>query len=377
MNNLIILFNPYYQNDVIEQHLKVLKENGQVAFGKVRSKLKTIEHQFEDKLHEIYESIDEKNYLQLFLTDYNSIYVVKVVKITSFDKSSLAPSYYKEKNLDVEKWYIISDMRQIVKDDFEKVRDDIFSNFKVPNYDNHSYAIYGNSYVYPLHVTMKEEIDYFQSEDENFRYYTNMFKSQKYLEIKQSLIKYSFGSVYTNQMHPNSIDNIISAELEYDENIDDPLYDFSSVVVKYSKTIEQEVYLFSKALFGYLIDKNSSLSTIPYSVQGKDYILEDILTHKPNLGTYKFLIKNNAIASSIDTYLEKNLKFFITKKFTWHINTLQAIRNETVHGSAPKPQEVKELRSKIIGVANESMLIDLVKHRIEFKYSKTKLESMK
>ena len=36
MNNLLILFNPYYQSDVVEQHLKLLIENEKVAFGKVK-----------------------------------------------------------------------------------------------------------------------------------------------------------------------------------------------------------------------------------------------------------------------------------------------------------------------------------------------------
>ena len=33
MQNLLILYNPYYQEDVIEQHLKVLMENKKVAFA--------------------------------------------------------------------------------------------------------------------------------------------------------------------------------------------------------------------------------------------------------------------------------------------------------------------------------------------------------
>lgn len=40
MKDLLILYNPYYQSNVIEEHLAVLKTHGQVAFGKVRSKLK-------------------------------------------------------------------------------------------------------------------------------------------------------------------------------------------------------------------------------------------------------------------------------------------------------------------------------------------------
>ena len=104
-------------------------ENQKVAFGKVRSKLKNIEHNFQDDLENIYKSVDSENYLQLFLTDYSSIYVAKVVKITNEDLYDLAPAYYKEKNLEVERWFLITDMRELVRNNFETVRDDIFSTF--------------------------------------------------------------------------------------------------------------------------------------------------------------------------------------------------------------------------------------------------------
>lgn len=37
---LLILYNPYYQSDVIESHLEILKTHGKVAFGKVKSKMR-------------------------------------------------------------------------------------------------------------------------------------------------------------------------------------------------------------------------------------------------------------------------------------------------------------------------------------------------
>ena len=148
MQNLIILYNPYYEKDVIEQHLKVLIENQKVAFGKVRSKLKNIEHNFQDDLENIYKSVDESNYLQLFLTDYSSIYVAKVVKITNEDLYDLAPSYYKEKNLEVETWFLIEDICEIVRNDFEKTRDEILANFTALNFGNHTYGVYGSNYIY-------------------------------------------------------------------------------------------------------------------------------------------------------------------------------------------------------------------------------------
>ena len=161
MKNLIILYNPYYQDDVIEQHLKVLIENEKVAFGKVKSKLKNMEQIFQKQLEEIYKSVSETNYLQLFLTDYSSIYVAKVVAVSNDDLYDLAPAYYKEKNLEVENWYVISDICEIVRNDFQKTRDEILANFTTTNFDNHTYAVYGNNYVYPLIVDMKYKIDYF------------------------------------------------------------------------------------------------------------------------------------------------------------------------------------------------------------------------
>jgi len=231
LQNLLILFNPYYKADVIEQHLNLLIENDKVAFGKIRSTLKNVEHGFQDELDSIYEQVNEENYLQLFLTDYSNIYVAKVVKITDENLLDIAPSYYKD--LEVEKWFMITDMREILRNDFENVRENIFSNFKTPNFNDRSYAIYGNNYVYPLIIDMKTEIDYFKSSDDEFRHYPNMFKSPEYLEIKNSFIQFSFGDKWTNKMNPNSLDNIISAEMEYMQNRLNPLYDFSTVIIKY------------------------------------------------------------------------------------------------------------------------------------------------
>lgn len=103
MNHLLILYNPYYQEDVIKQHLSILQEKSQVAFGKIKSKLNDQEKQ--NSLEEIYQSTNEENFLQLFLSDYANLFVAKVVKISKNVDESLIPSYYKEKNLEVEDFF--------------------------------------------------------------------------------------------------------------------------------------------------------------------------------------------------------------------------------------------------------------------------------
>lgn len=179
MNNLLILYNPKYQSDLINAHLNVLRECGEVAFGKVQVKNNDMTHPFKAQLEKIYSATNEKDFTQLFITDYASLYVAKVVKITHDDCAMLAPSYYKEKDLKVDSWFIITDMREIYRNDFESVRDYFLANITMPLRDNHTYALYGNNYVYPLII--KQDQNYFENE---VLYYKNIYKTQKYLDTK-------------------------------------------------------------------------------------------------------------------------------------------------------------------------------------------------
>ncbi|MEA2049846.1 MAG: HP0729 family protein, partial [Campylobacterota bacterium] len=313
MKNILILYNPYYQENVIEQHLEILKDRGSVAFGKLKSKLRDYEHPYEDKLESIYSNTSQNAPLQLFLTDYNSIYVANVIAVKT-DKTMLikAPTYYENK--DVEKWYIINDLRLIVDNNFQLIRDKILANFKATNFNNHTYAIYGNKYVYPMEVTMKEEINYFLKDDENFKYYTDIFKSELELQTKQNLINFTYGSAIFYSFTSNSQDNIISAEIEYHQNKHNPLYDFSTVVVKYSKILELELYIFMKTILAFLMEKDNSLEDFSYSVQNRDFILIDILKNKPNYGTYRFVLKSVQIQEAVVRYIENSkLRYFILK----------------------------------------------------------------
>ena len=280
----------------MEQHVDVLlnyesQTFATVAFGKIRSKLRDYEHPYEQKLQEIYSSATEENYLQLFLTDYSSVYVAKVVEVLSDGCLNMAPAYYKEKGLDVENWFVISDIRRIFHNDFEQVRDNILGNLTTPNFDDHHYAIYGNKYVYPLVVNMDNPIDFFEIDNEDFRYFTEIYKSEKSLATKRLLIDYRFGETVFYALHPNTQDALISAEIEFHENREDPLYDFSAVVIKLSKAFEKEIYLFMRELFIKLICFDNRLKDIEYSVQGRDFKLKDHQYNKPNIGTNTYHIK--------------------------------------------------------------------------------------
>ncbi|GAA7850504.1 hypothetical protein HpMS172_10550 [Helicobacter pylori] len=280
MNHLLILYNPYYQQDAIQQHLSVLQEKSQVGFGKIRSKLNDQEKQ--DSLEEIYKATNEKNFLQLFLTDYANLFAAKVIKVSKDIDEGLIPSYYKEKNLEVEDFFIIS-----------LLRDQFLANFIAPN--NHTYAIYGNNYVYPLPVRLKKERSYFLGDE---KHYLSVYKSKEYLMMQENFMRFVFGKRLFYLLHPDSINNIIHAELELLESENDLLNDFTSIIVKYSKTLEHEIYHFAKKILLKACAKDPSLYDLDYKVQGKSLTLEVFSLKSLILGALNFYSgtkKSNAI----------------------------------------------------------------------------------
>ncbi|WRC80521.1 ATP-binding protein [Helicobacter pylori] len=352
MNHLLILYNPYYQRDVIQQHLSVLQEKSQVGFGKIRSKLNDQEKHH--SLEAIYQATSEENFLQLFLTDYANLFAAKVIKVSKDIDEDLIPSYYKEKNLEVEDFFIISDLRELVREDFSLLRDQFLANFIAPN--NHTYAIYGNNYVYLLPVRLKEERCYFSGDE---KHYLSVYKSKEYLMMQENFMRFVFGKRLFYLLHPGSINNIIHAELELLQSENDLLNDFTSIIVKYSKTLECEIYLFAKKVLLKACAKDPNLYDLTYKVQEQSYTIKEFFTKKPNLGSIKFLLRHE----KIQYHLEESLNRFINSSFQKSFKFFQDIRNEAVHEKAPSLHEVEKLRNEILGIEGVSLLKSILSRK--------------
>ncbi len=79
------------------------------------------------------------------------------------------------------------------------------ANFTALNFGNHTYGVYGSNYIYPLIVNQKEDRRFFEDLEDGFKYYIDIFKSPKYLAIKQNLIDFCFSSKYIYSIHPESL----------------------------------------------------------------------------------------------------------------------------------------------------------------------------
>lgn len=393
---LLILYNPYYESSVIQSHLEILKAQGSVSFGKIRSKMRAQEPSEQPtqepstpaqipeppstafastQWEQLMASISSESPLQLFLSDYANLYVCKVTAITK-EQIAQAPAYYKQKGLEVELWFVISDMRELVREDFTFVRDNFLANF-ITLHNNRTFAIYGNDYTYPLFISLKSQQDYFTQGP----HYHNMFKTNEQIQMRQHLIDYIFGSKLANALLPDTMENLINAEIEYLANRANPLYDCTGIILLYAKSMEQEIMRFYRVLFGILVEYESTLTevesplaAITYSVHEVESSVQEWLEGKakstPALGTTKHLRKcaqqvlekwKYDKAYKLDSSLNKHdISYFAGIKLGSFINTLQAIRNPAAHASSPSLAQASTLRERILGIGRESVLITLL-----------------
>ncbi|GAA7109805.1 hypothetical protein ID0214_08750 [Helicobacter pylori] len=170
--------------------------------------------------------------------------------------------------------------------------------------------------------------------------------------MQENFMRFVFGKRLFYLLHPNSINNIIHAELELLQSENDLLNDFTSIIVKYSKTLEYEIYLFAKKVLLKACTKDPNLYDLTYKVQEQSYTIKDFFTQKPNLGSIKYLLSRKRV----QCHLEENLNRFINYPFSKSLSLIQDIRNEAVHAKAPSLHEVEKLRNEILGIESMSLL---------------------
>lgn len=369
MQNLLILYNPYYNQEMIEDHIRILNKaenpnNAKVAFGKIRSKMRDYDNSGQKVLDTLFSSVSSKNPMQLFLTDFSSMYVCYVEKVTQELNEVEAPKYYE--NLDVESWFVVSDMREIIRNDFEYVREQVLVQFTTPTYKNHTFRLYGNRYDYPLVVEQKNSLNYFENFQEGERNFTRVFKSSKYALIQQDLIHYIFGKDLLYSLHPDSLESLVTAEVQYAEHKENATYDFSTIVILYSKVFENESYYFLRELFKNLMIYDCDLENVEYQVQGHKYTLYDYLTQKPNIGTNKYLISNPKIFTAYKECYSNyrkyaNLLNLLRFELKEAISKIQKIRNEAAHGSSTSKQDCEVVRNIILGIGEMGIIASILR----------------
>ena len=163
----------------------------------------------------------------------------------------------------------------------------------------------------------------------------------------------------------------MGAEVQYGTHKDNATHDFASIVILYAKAFENESYYLLRKVFEELMGYDASLEQVEYQVQGRNYTLIDYLTHKPNIGTNKYLLSNHHIYQAYkacykDYRQYAELLSLLTYDLKKAITTIQNIRNEASHGGNIHRDDCDLLRSLLLGVGRESTMINILKCRVEY-----------
>ena len=175
---MVSVWNPSYATNAMEEHLAILLGRARdqedpdeiyVWWGKVRSpnRQQPLEHPEDLQQLEAELSENPDREVHLYLTDYRSLYVGHVDRITVEDVSQAdpahVPDYYRHQSLRCDCWFKLLDIRRLAQDDTLAVIAEL-KRLRNVHYNDRPVSLYGGMVDLPLVVTREDETRFFDEE---------------------------------------------------------------------------------------------------------------------------------------------------------------------------------------------------------------------
>jgi hypothetical protein len=266
-HHLLTVWNPAYEQDAMELHLRVLREavrryresDGDeeaenqvfVWWGKVRSanryqELPHIEQVLALDAELATHGAEAETHL--YLTDYRSLYVAHVGEVTRDDprddegERDHVPAYYAKQQRTCDCWFRLWEIRRLVTDDTLSVVAEL-QNLRNVRYHDRPVSIYGGMIELPLVVTESEDVQWFEHEVRD-RLTDGKFWVEFDAErvgigmLERELRENLFGDTAWEAFDPATRSFIAAGEKIWRDHAADPAFDFSPVIVEFGKALE-------------------------------------------------------------------------------------------------------------------------------------------
>jgi len=258
--HLVTVWNPSYADDAMEQHLAVLLDRARnkalspddhyVWWGKVRSENRLQPQGHQDDILAIGSAIeadaDDAGEVQLYLTDYRSLYVADIAEISATlddDQQGAVPAYYARRNLLCDFWFLLADIRLLVADDLPGVIAELRALRNV-HYHDKPVSLYGGIVDLPLVVTRPDGQRYFDLDERNAvtdgRLWAEWDAEQGsgVAAMERDLRENLFGEQAWRGLEASARRFIATGEKLFREHRGDPAFDFGPVVGSFAKALE-------------------------------------------------------------------------------------------------------------------------------------------
>jgi len=366
--HLLAVWNPSYEADALQLHLEVLlrtmaehragtreDDDVYVWWGKVRSARR---QQPLDALADPEKGGPEVN---LYLTDYRSLYVAHLGEVTTDDvredsaEVACVPKYYAERGLNCDFWFRLFDIRRLVLDDTPSVVRELQS-LRNTRYQDQPVSLYGGMTELPLIVTRPDETAWFDR-DTRERLTGGRFWAEYDAEragagaMQRELRENRFGNAAWEQLDPAARGFVASAEEVFRRHRNDPSFNLHAVVIDLANAVEvQTNAVLQRALTG----ANDAIRHA--NVEGKTL---DLARQGPlTLGQLARVIGED---QERNTYLKRRLDGgeWFTASLPAVLNELKDLRNPAAHGEAIARDAAIKLRNRMIGVGSVGQLLQL------------------
>jgi hypothetical protein len=263
MRHLLTVWNPSYQDDAMEAHLRVLRDWSRrckeanaietvspddvyVWWGKVKSPNR------QQPLANLQEILDldrqeEDAELHLYLTDYRSLYVGELLEIRAGElpewESQHVPAYYREKELSCDAWFMLGDIRRLVYDDMPGVIEEL-KKLRNVHYNDRPVSIYGGMVNLPLIVTRSNDASYFHPCDREAVTSHALWVDfdaeigSSIATMERELRENRFGESLWYSLEPAARVFFATGERLFREYRHDSAFDFAPVLTSLAKAIE-------------------------------------------------------------------------------------------------------------------------------------------
>ncbi len=380
-HHLVTVWNPSYAVNAMEQHLAVLLDLADhvdrdalsedalyVWWGKVRSPNRQAPQAHLDELRAVAREIADgtRDETQLYLTDYQSLYVGDVDGIVEGDlpprERRHVPAYYAAGDLSCDFWFRLRDIRRLVTDDMRAVIEEL-KQLRNVHYHDRPVSLFGGMVDLPLFVTRPDGKRFFDEAEREAQTDGALWaefdaeSGAGVAAMERDLRENLLGEAAWNALEPTTRVFIATAEKLLREHRTDPAFDFGPVMTSFSKALEVQV---NAVLRRALVKVPPSSRRVNLDGRTVD------IAEQRALGLGQLV---SAIAR------ERDLNAALTSALVhgaWFTGSLPAIlddfrgaRNEGTHESRVDRATAERWRNRLLGVGCAGDFVELAKVKVK------------
>ncbi|MBI2407329.1 MAG: hypothetical protein HYV19_03365, partial [Gemmatimonadetes bacterium] len=313
------------------------------------------------KVLELDHELEAEGELQLYLTDYRSLYVAEVTGVAADDKKvtdpTHTPEYYRRDQLAVDCWFKLGDIRALVHDDTLAVQDEL-RQLRVTTYNDRPVSLYGGMVDLPLLVTRPDGVSFFEDDERDLL-------NDGDLWVAADADRFGLGGVMADlrdnllgvrawrALLPTARTFVATAERLMRDHRRDTSFDFATVLVELCKALEVQV---NGIVAGALAS-----APVPIRCGNVDGVSVDFSrTRSQSAGQLARVIAGDKDRME---YLAKHLTEgrWFTEQLPPILEDLARFRNPAAHAVRRSRDEVLPYRDRVVGVGTEGVLVTVAR----------------